>query len=363
METTQNPATSGPATLDVARLQQYLSSRLPGLTAPLKVTPLVGGQSNPTFKLETPSAAYVLRTKPGPVAMLVPSAHAIEREFRIIRALAPTGVPVPPAHVLCEDESVIGSAFYVMGFVEGRVLWDQALPGMTRKERAAIYDEMMRVIALLHGVDVAAAGLDDFGRPGAYIERQISRWARQYLASVTEPNPAMDRLIEWLPKNIPASARDDSQRCVVHGDYRLDNLVFHPTEPRILAVLDWELSTTGHPLADFAYHCMAWYIPPGAVRGMGGLDHASLGIPDEADYVRRYSQLTGRAFPIDARSSEWKFYVAYNLFRITAIVQGIAKRVADGTAASPSARETAACATPLAELGWRVAQEASSSSH
>ncbi len=346
---------------DAAALQRYLAPRLPGAAQHVRATPLAGGQSNPTFRLETAAGAYALRAKPARAALLLPSAHAIEREFRVMQALAPQGVPVPRVHLLCEDESVIGRAFYVMDFVEGRVLWDQALPGMAARERAAIYDEMNRVLALLHRVDVRAAGLDDFGRTGNYLERQISRWTRQYLASATGPNPAMERLIEWLPAHLPPSARDDAQRAVVHGDYRLDNLVFHPTEPRILAVLDWELSTIGHPLADFAYHCMAWHIPPGPVRGIGGLDLAALGIPDAARYVARYAQRTGRSPGIDPASPEWRFYLAYNLFRVAAIVQGVARRANDGTAASPLARETAACAGPLAELGWRFAREASSS--
>jgi aminoglycoside phosphotransferase (APT) family kinase protein len=272
-------------------------------------------------------------------------------------ALAGHGVPVPAMLTLCEDESVVGRAFYVMSFVDGRVLWDQSLPGMTRSERGAIYDEMNRVIAALHCVDIAAAGLSDYGRPGNYFDRQIARWGKQYQASVTQPIEAMDRLIDWLPAHMPASARDETKVAVVHGDYRLDNLVFHPTEPRVLAVLDWELSTLGHPLADFSYHCMAWHIPPGAFRGIGGLDHAALGIPTEADYVRRWCERTRLAEP-DALAADWNFYLAYNLFRMAAILQGIAKRVEDGTASSAQARQAAAGARPLAELGWHFAQRA-----
>jgi len=343
---------------DVAVLERYLAARLPGFAGPLAVEQFKGGQSNPTFKLTTPGAAYVMRAKPGPAAKLLPSAHAIDREFRVMRALKPHGIPVATMHLLCEDESVIGRAFYVMEFVEGRVLWDQSLPGMTRDERGAIYDEMNRVIAALHAVDVAAAGLADYGKPGNYFERQIGRWTRQYQASVTGPNDAMDRLIEWLPAHIPAGARDESQVSVVHGDYRLDNLIFHPTEPRVLAVLDWELSTIGHPLADFSYHCMAWHIPPGVFRGIGGLDHAALGIPDERDYIRRYAERTGRLDAVDALLADWNFYLAYNLFRIAAILQGIAKRVEDGTASSAQAKQAGAGAKPLAELGWRFASGA-----
>ena len=233
---------------DIAALQSHLEARLHGFAGPLTVEQFKGGQSNPTYKLVTPGAAYVMRSKPGPAAKLLASAHAIEREFRVMSALVSTGVPVPRMHLLCEDESVIGRAFYVMECVQGRVLWDQSLPGMTSAERAAHYDEMNRVIATLHSVDVQAAGLADYGRPGNYFERQIGRWSKQYAASATESIPAMDDLMAWLPGHIPDGARDETQVSVVHGDFRLDNLIFHPSEPRILAVLDWELSTTGHPL-------------------------------------------------------------------------------------------------------------------
>jgi aminoglycoside phosphotransferase (APT) family kinase protein len=343
--------------LDVAALADWLALRVPDFAGPLAIEQFKGGQSNPTFKLVTPGATYVMRAKPAPAAKLLTSAHAIEREFRVMAALQDSAVPVPRMLALCEDESIVGRAFYIMSFVGGRVLWNQALPEATTAERAAIYDEMNRVIAALHRVDVAGAGLADYGRPGNYFERQIGRWAKQYAASVTQPIDAMDRLVQWLPAHMPASARDDSRVSVVHGDYRLDNLVFHPTEPRVLAVLDWELSTLGHPLADFAYHCMAWHIPPGAFRGIGGLDHAALGIPVESEYVRRYCERTGFTTP-DALARDCNFYLAYNLFRIAAILQGIAKRVEDGTASSAQARQAAAGARPLAELGWQFAQRA-----
>ncbi|MBT9596749.1 MAG: phosphotransferase [Vitreoscilla sp.] len=342
---------------DTAALERYLTERLPGFAGPLSVEQFKGGQSNPTYKLVTPGCAYVMRSKPGPAAKLLPSAHAIEREFRVMSALHGTGVPVARMHLLCEDESIVGRAFYVMEFVSGRVLWDQALPGLEPAERGAIYDEMNRVIAALHNVDVKAVGLADYGKPGNYFERQIGRWSKQYLASVTGPNPAMDKLIAWLPGHIPDSARDESQASVVHGDYRLDNLIFHPTEPRITAVLDWELSTIGHPLADFSYHCMSWHIPAGVFRGIAGLDIAALGIPPERDYVRRYCERTGRA-EVDAVMRDWNFYLAYNLFRLSAIAQGIAKRVLDGTAASSQARATGDAAPLLAELAWQFAQAA-----
>lgn len=341
---------------DTGALEAYLHANLPGFAGPLSVEQFKGGQSNPTFKLVTPGRSYVMRSKPAPAAKLLPSAHAIDREFNVMRALAGTEVPVAQMHLLCEDESVTGRAFYVMELVEGRVLWNQALPDMGNTERAAIYDEMNRVISALHQVDFKTRGLADYGKPGNYFERQIGRWTKQYQASITEPNPAMDWLIEWLPAHIPASARDESQVAVVHGDYRLDNLIFHPTEPRVLAVLDWELSTLGHPLADFSYHCMSWHIPPGAFRGIGGLDLESLGIPSEAEYMQRYCERTGRGSS-DALVTDWNFYLAYNLFRIAGILQGIAKRVVDGTASSAQARQAAAGAKPLAELGWSIAQQ------
>ena len=343
-----------PHAFDTAALEHWLSTRIEGFSGPLEITQFKGGQSNPTFLLRTPAAAFVMRTKPGPIAKLLPSAHAIEREFRVMHALAGTDVPVARMHVLCEDESVIGRAFYVMEYVEGRVLWEQSLPGMTNAERAAIYDEMNRVIAALHRVDVGAVGLAGYGKPGNYFDRQIGRWSKQYVASQTETIAEMDWLLQWLPAHVPASARDDNDVGIVHGDYRLDNLIFHPTEARVLAVLDWELSTLGHPLADFSYHCMSWHIPPGTFRGIGGLDHAALGIPGERDYVRRYCERTGRPDP-DAVMADWNFYLAYNLFRLASITQGIAKRVVDGTAASAQARATGAATRPLAEMAWRFA--------
>ncbi len=342
---------------DLVALERWLDDNLPGFAGPLTVEQFKGGQSNPTFKLQTPGRSYVMRAKPGPLAKLLPSAHAIEREYRVMDALALSGVPVARMHVLCEDESVIGRAFYLMDFIDGRVLWEQSLPGLQTDERAAIYDEMNRVLAALHSVEVKAVGLSDFGRPGNYFNRQIRRWSQQYKASITEPIPEMDRLMAWLPEHLPASALDETQVAIVHGDYRLDNLIFHPQEPRVIAVLDWELSTIGHPLADFSYHCMGWHIAPGVFRGIAGLDLQALGIPAERDYVRRYCERTGRGEP-DALLADWNFYLAYNLFRLAAITQGIAKRVLDGTAASAQARATGAATRPLAELGWSFAARA-----
>jgi len=344
---------------DIAALERYLKHHLHGfassLADPLAVTQFKGGQSNPTYQLSTGSDSYVMRTKPGPAAKLLPSAHAIEREFRVMHALAGSAVPVAQMHLLCEDESIIGRAFYVMQFVAGRVLWDQSLPGLAPQQRTAVYDEMNRVVAALHSIDPAAAGLVDYGKPGNYFDRQIGRWSKQFLASVTEPIAEMHQLMDWLPAHIPASARDDGQARIVHGDYRLDNLIFYADEPRVAAVLDWELSTLGHPLADLSYHCMAWHIPPGTFRGIGGLDHAALGIPGEADYVKRYCERTGRPDPALVMA-DWNFYLAYNLFRLASITQGIAKRVEAGTASSAQARATGASTRPLAEMAWKFAQ-------
>lgn len=344
----------GTHVLDEKALHQWLLVHIPGYAGPLSVEMFKGGQSNPTYKISTPARIYVMRAKPGPAAKLLPSAHAIDREYTIMRGLKNSGVPVPDMLCLCEDESIIGRAFYIMEYMEGRVLWDQALPGMTREQRADIYDEMNRVIATLHTVPFASRGLADYGKPGNYFERQIGRWSKQYVASITQPIPEMNKLMDWLPTHIPAMAKDDSMIGIVHGDYRLDNLMFSPTEPRVLAVLDWELSTLGHPLADFSYHCMTWHIPPGAFRGIGGLDHAQLGIPSEADYIAKYCERTGLATP-DQLSADWNFYMAYNMFRIAAILQGIAKRVEAGTASSAQAVSSAAGARPLAQLAWQFA--------
>ena len=340
---------------DTAALQSYLQTALTGFAGPLSVEQFKGGQSNPTYKLITPGRSYVMRTQPGPAARLLPSAHAIEREFRVMQGLAGSDVPVPRMLLLCEDEAIIGRAFYVMEFIDGRVLWDPSLPGMSPAERGAIYDELNRVIAALHGVDVAAVGLADYGKPGNYFERQIGRWSKQYLASVTEEISEMDQLIAWLPARLPPGAGDGATPAIVHGDFRLDNLVFHPTGPRVIAVLDWELSTLGHPLADFSYHCMAWHIPPGVFRGLAGLDLAALGIPSEADYIRRYCEHTGRSNAA-ALAAEWNFYLAYNLFRLASITQGIARRVVDGIASSAQARATGAATRALAQMAWDFAR-------
>jgi aminoglycoside phosphotransferase (APT) family kinase protein len=329
---------------DVAALEAWMRANVAGFEGPLTVEQFRGGQSNPTFRLATPGHRYVMRRKPA--GKLLPSAHAVDREYRVITALAGSEVPVPRTLGLCTDDAVIGSAFFVMDFVDGRVMWDGALPGMTTAQRAEIYWEMNRVIAALHKVDFDARALGDYGKPGNYFARQIGRWTKQYQASETETIESMNRLIEWLPVNIP----DDDATTIVHGDFRLDNLVFHPTEPRILAVLDWELSTLGHPLADFSYHCMSWHVPPGAFRGLIGHDLAALGIPAEKEYVARYLERVGRP-PIDPR--HWDFYIAYNMFRAAGIAQGIMGRVKDGTAASQHALEVGKSARTLADLGWK----------
>jgi aminoglycoside phosphotransferase (APT) family kinase protein len=354
---TGTQAVSTAQAFNVEALSAWLEQALPGFSGPLSVEAFKGGQSNPTYKLITPGQSYVMRTKPGPAAKLLASAHAIDREFTVMTALAQSEVPVPRMMCLCEDESVIGRAFYIMEFKEGRIFWDQSLPGMTPAQRAAIYNEMNRVIAALHNVRVDQCGLSNYGKPGNYFERQIGRWSKQYIASITQPIAQMDQLMIWLPDHIPTMARDPAMVSIVHGDYRLDNLMFHPTEPRIIAVLDWELSTLGHPLADISYHCMAWHISPGAFRGIGGLDLAALGIPSEESYIRQYCERTPFASPAQL-AIDWDFYMAYNLFRMAAILQGIGKRVEAGTASSAQAVSAAAGARPLAELAWKFAQHA-----
>ena len=312
--------------------------------ATLIVKPLTGGQSNPTYLLTSGQQRYVLRKKPpGP---LMPSAHAVDREYRVMQALQNSDVPVPKLFAFSEELDVVGTPFYIMEYLDGRVIVDQSLPTLAKQDRTLVYQDMNRVIAALHSVDYAAVGLDTFGKPGNYFGRQIARWSRQYKEANTEDIPELHALIDWLPANIPAG----EQTSIVHGDYRLDNLVLHPTEPRAIGLLDWELATLGHPLADFAYHCMSWHIPASLWRGIGGLDLAALGIPDEAQYLKRYSDATG----LDG-AEHWDFYIAYNLFRMAAILQGIARRAADGTAASSDAFETGTKARPLAEIGWKYA--------
>lgn len=333
---------------DLEALGRFLQDQgFGGVTTPteLAVRRLSGGQSNPTYDVRLGDARFVLRKQPP--GKLLPSAHAVDREYRIMNALGKHGVPVPAMRAYCDDRNVIGTPFYLMEYVDGRIFLDPSLPELSRAEREQIYDEMNRVIAVLHGVDVAGAGLSDYGKPGNYFERQIGRWSRQYRDSATEPIKAMDELMAWLPDHIPSG----DETCVVHGDYRIDNLVFDRHKAKVIAVLDWELSTLGHPLADFSYHCMTWHIPSTMWRGLGGLDLPNLGIPTEQDYVAQYCRRTGRqSIP------HWDFYIAYNLFRLAAILQGIMRRAVDGNANADNAVEMGRRARPLAELGWNMAQ-------
>lgn len=332
---------------DQAKLEQWMAENVAGYDGPLTVRQFKGGQSNPTYRLETPSATYVLRRKPP--GQLLKSAHAVDREYRVMDALADTDVPVPHVHALCTDETVIGSWFYVMDFEDGRIFWGAYLPGMTPKERAAIYDSSNAVLAALHGVDYAAAGLEDYGKPGDYFQRQIGRWTKQWEASVTDPVPEMDKLIAWLP----AAAPEQERTAIVHGDYRLDNMIFHPTEPRVIALLDWELSTLGDPLADITYQLMQWRMPKELRSGFKGVDLNALGIPGEQEYLNAYCERTGRD-----SVENLDFYFAYNAFRFAAIAQGVYARALQGNASNEKAKEIGAAVPFLAQEAWRFAKEA-----
>ena len=304
----------------------WAAAHVEGFAGPSRAIKYPTGQSNPTYRIETPGRAYVLRCKPP--GKLLKSAHMVEREFRVLRALGGVGYPVPPALALCEDESVIGVVFYVMAHVDGRIYWDPALAELTNNERAAIYDSMNAGLAALHSVDVAKAGLADFGKPGNYFARQTQRWTQQYRASETAVVPDMDRLIDWLAANLPP---DDGRVSLVHGDFRIDNMIFAPGTGKLLAVLDWELSTVGHPFADLAYQAMQWRLPnSGDFRGLGGLDRAALGIPSDEEYVALYCRRRG----LDG-VPHWSFLIAFSFFRIAAIVQGVYKRALDGNASNP----------------------------
>ncbi|OYZ97635.1 MAG: phosphotransferase family protein [Novosphingobium sp. 17-62-8] len=325
---------------DEAALECWLAANVEGYTGLLTVEQFNGGQSNPTYRLTTPTARYVLRRKPpGP---LLKGAHDVLREARVQTALYGTDVPIARIYGTCEDESVIGSAFYVMDMVEGRVIWDASFSEVPKESRAAYFDEMNRVIAALHSVDHVAVGLGEFGRPGNYFARQIGRWSKQYLEDdLAGRLPDMDALVEWLPTAIP----EGDETTVVHGDFRCDNMIFHPTEPRVLAVLDWELSTLGHPLADFAYHAMMYRMPGDIVAGLGGADPVPLGLPTEAEYIAAYCQRTGRT-----EIANWDFYLAFNFFRLAAIFHGIKGRVLRGTASNAQAKERAEALPRLAAL-------------
>lgn len=334
--------------IDEAALFGYLRGRLPNLADELRVRQFAGGQSNPTYHLASATAEWVLRKKPP--GTLLPTAHMIEREYRVFAALAGTSVPVPETYLFCEDRSVIGTEFLVMQYVRGRIFWDPALPGMASAERSAIYDEMNRVLAALHGVDFAARGLGDYGRPGNYFARQIKRWSQQYEAAKTDDLPSMDRLLAWLPANIPNA--DDT--CLVHGDFRMDNMIFHPTEPRVLALLDWELSTLGHPLADLAYTCMPYHSPLRAPQPLADIAGSESGIPTEAQFVADYCRRVGRA-----GITEWPFYMAFSFFRYASITQGVYHRGLQGNASSAGdAPRMRARAVEAADTGLKLLSRA-----
>ncbi|KZY58952.1 aminoglycoside phosphotransferase [Oleiphilus sp. HI0061] len=339
--------------LDVVKLAAYLADNIEGFSWPIKATKFEGGQSNPTFKLSSPSGDFVLRRQPP--GKLLKSAHAVDREFRVYQALADSDVPVPRMYHLCEDREIIGSMFYVMEYCAGSIFWDAALPELASNEmRSAAYEQMGDVLAAIHSVDLDSAGLSDYGKPGNYFERQLSRWSQQYKASEIKPIPAMDQLIAWLEENLP---EDDGRVSLVHGDYRLDNMMFSSAalqsgEVSILAVLDWELSTLGHPFADLAYQCMQLRMPasggqkkPGQMSGLAGIDRTSLGIPTEKEYVARYCKRMG----ID-KIDHWAFYLAFSFFRLAAIAQGVAKRALDGNASSKQAGKVGAY-VPLLAMG------------
>ncbi|MYM62829.1 phosphotransferase [Pseudomaricurvus sp. HS19] len=326
--------------LDTEALSAYLEQHVEGFCGPIEAEKFAGGQSNPTYKITAASGRYVLRRKPS--GELLKSAHAVDREYRVIAALADTEVPVAKAYHLCEDDSVIGSMFYLMEFVDGRVMWDPSLPGETPESRSAIYREMNRVLAALHSVDVGAVGLGDYGKPGNYFERQVNRWSRQYRDSETETIEAMETLLQWLPDHTPA---DDGRVALVHGDFRLDNMMFHHARPEVLALVDWELSTLGHPFADLAYQCMQLRMPHGGVMpGLGGLDRQALGIPSEEEYVALYCERMGLE-----KVDNWNFYLVFSFFRFAAILQGVKKRALQGNASSDKALQMGALVRPLAE--------------
>jgi aminoglycoside phosphotransferase (APT) family kinase protein len=331
--------------LDRDALERYLAATLQHFRGPLEIRQFEGGQSNPTYFLKTPLRDYVLRKKPP--GQLLPSAHAVDREHRVMRALAGTGVPVPSTLLMCDDATVIGTPFFIMGCVDGRVFRQPHLPGVSAADRAAMYADMADVLARLHGVDVAAIGLSDYGKPGNYYSRQIGRWGQQYIAAKTDDIPSMDRLMAWLPAHIPPG----DETAIVHGDYRVENLIFHATEPRIVAIVDWELSTLGHPLADLAYNCLTYHLPPEALGRLEGVDEDRSGLPDEKSYVAAYLRRTGRS-----DLPEWNFYLAFSMFRLASILQGVYARGLQGNAASAYALQRGAAARVIADLAWEISQ-------
>jgi aminoglycoside phosphotransferase (APT) family kinase protein len=333
---------------DSVPLSIWMHEHIAGFEGPIDVKQFAGGQSNPTFLITTPATQYVLRRKPP--GKLLPSAHAVEREYRVIAALASSAVPVARAYGLCEDSAVIGSAFYVMQFVKGRIFWDASLPEVTPAGRRAVYMEMIRVLAELHSVNYQAVGLSDFGKPDRYIERQVALWTRQYRDAKTDTIDAMEHLIAWLPKHLPPG----EQTSIVHGDFRLDNVIFDAVDARILAVLDWELSTLGNPLVDLAYHCMRWHLPASSFQGLDGVDAAALGIPSEQECVAQYCRLRGLP-PIPAQA--WIYYLVFCMFRLASILQGVLARALQGNASSGNALEAGKRTRPLAERAWQLAQQ------
>jgi len=333
--------------MDETRLGEWLAGNVAGFAGPFAIEKFAGGQSNPTYRIDTASGSYVLRRKPfGPI---LPSAHAVEREHQLIAALHPTGFPVARPYGLCEDAEVIGAPFYVMEMVEGRTFWDGALPDMGATERTAVYEAIVDTLAALHSVDYEAVGLGEYGKPGNYFERQVARWSKQYRMSQTDDMPEVEKLIEWLPRTVPAQTRTS----IVHGDFRIDNMIFAPAEPRVLAVLDWELSTLGDPLADFSYFLMSWVTEPEGRSGVKGLTGPTTGIPTIEAVVERYCAATGRDGVPDLN-----WYFAYNLFRLTGIVQGIKKRIIEGNASSDQAAKTVERLPGLAASAWHFAREA-----
>lgn len=353
MHPTANLAGSG-LPFDINSLSTWLRKYVKGISGEIKITKFNGGQSNPTYKIQAEDKFYVMRSKPGPATQLLPSAHAIDREYAVMSALKMTNVPVPEMLAICDDESIIGRAFYIMEHMDGKIYWDQSLPSFDSSSRRQLYKAMNSVIANLHLVNPNQVGLSQFGKPGNYFERQISRWTKQYISSETDPIVEMRHLIDWLPRNIPSTARDEKLQRIVHGDFRLDNLMFMPTRPVVIALLDWELSTIGHPLADFSYHCMSWHIEPGIFRGIKGLNLETLGIPSEKEYITTYCESTNFYTPTELES-EWNFYMAYNMFRLASILQGIQKRIESGTASSTQAKTSAAGARPMAQKAWSFA--------
>ncbi len=340
-------APEGADRIDDVKLATWMTDNVAGFEGPIEVLKFAGGQSNPTYRLNAKSGSYVLRRKPfGP---LLPSAHAVDREYKVIAGLHPTGFPVARPYGLCTDDGVIGSWFYIMAMVEGRTIWDGSMPGSNPSERRATYEAMIDTLAALHAIDVEATGLSDYGKPGNYFERQVSRWTKQYRAAETEVMPEMERLIAWLPKTLPTQDRVS----IVHGDYRIDNMIFAAGEPRVIAVLDWELGTLGDPLADFTYVAMAWVTDNGGRSGVQDIDRAALGIPELGDMVSRYCLATGRDGIPDLN-----WYFAFNFFRLAGIIQGIKKRVIEGTASSSHAKDMSERVYPLAEAAWNFALKA-----